>query len=206
MVFQRKLPEPSRRKRASAYDVARDHGLDIATVMDAIAKAGEFVDSPRKHGLEPPVVRRVCEILGVACRDGEPSKPVPAWQLQDTAALPTRAPSKPRLPAAPPARTKFVAPDRSERLGFESQDASPSFAAQEWKLYGFSEVERDLWISGGLREGQAKLARDLRAAGFRPTDLKTEVAGWTVAKRLRIGERPRDVLKLLHQSQDEQSA
>lgn len=199
MVFKYKLPEPSRPQRISAYDIAREHGVNIATVMEAIETAGEFVDSARKKSLETPVVRHVCEILGVAHVEAEHSKPVPAWELRAAEARPTQPITQAKLPVPTPSRTRFDPPDRSERLGFEPHDASPSFAAQEWKLYGISEVERDLWIAEGLREGQAKMARDLRTVGFSPTDLRTDVLGWTVAKRLRAGERPREVFRLLQE-------
>lgn len=117
MVFKCKLPEPSRPQRISAYDIAREHGVNITTVLEAIEAAGEFVDSARKKSLEPPVVRRVCEILGVAHADTEHSKPVPAWELRAAQARPPKPKPTPTEHRAVPtlARTRFDSPDRSER-------------------------------------------------------------------------------------------
>lgn len=199
MVFKYKLPEPTARKRVSAQEIAREHGLDVVTVMNALADAGEFVNSPRSKSLESPVVRRVCEILGVNQPKAAVERPVPQWEVRGGEGRPPRPRKKAHLRAAPVGAAQFDSADRSAGLGFEWQDASPSFASEEWKLYGFSEVERDLWISEGLRRGQAKLARDLRAAGFLPLDLNVNVLGWTVAKRLRSGESCREVMRLLRQ-------
>lgn len=52
-------------------------------------------------------------------------------------------------------------------------------------------------MAEGLRAGQAKLARDLRDGGFTPFDLRIQLLGWTVAKRLRAGESIPDVYDLL---------
>lgn len=67
-----------------------------------------------------------------------------------------------------------------------------------WTLYGFSPTDRDAWRVF-LADGQAKQAARLRAAGFIPEDLAIEIQGWTVHKRLRGGESPRDVKRLLDQ-------
>jgi len=61
-------------------------------------------------------------------------------------------------------------------------------------------------MADGLRRGQAKLARDLRSAGLVPSDLHTDVLGWTVARRLREGESPHEVVRLLRQAQADDKA
>ncbi|MHB1009427.1 MAG: hypothetical protein ACYC1E_09405 [Propionibacteriaceae bacterium] len=65
-----------------------------------------------------------------------------------------------------------------------------------WTLYGFTSAERDAW-QVYLSDRQAKDAHKLREAGFQPDDLGTQVSGWTVLKRVRAGEDPKEVKRLL---------
>ena len=76
-------------------------------------------------------------------------------------------------------------------------DASQAFEFEEWKLRGFSEVERDVWTSAGLRAGQARWAADLRDAGLTPSDLEVDLRGWKVIERLQRGEGAKAVARLL---------
>jgi len=76
-------------------------------------------------------------------------------------------------------------------------DASQAFEFEEWKLRGFSEVERDVWTSAGLRAGQARRAADLRDAGLTPSDLGVDLHGWKVIERLQQGEGAKAVARLL---------
>lgn len=76
-------------------------------------------------------------------------------------------------------------------------DVAPSWERESWKLGGFTESERDAWIAHGLRPGQVKDALEYREAGLMPPDLVKDAAGWTALKRLRAGDRPLDVARLL---------
>jgi hypothetical protein len=48
--------------------------------------------------------------------------------------------------------------------------------------------------------------RRVRDAGLLPADLMEEVKGWTVLKRLRAGDQPEDVARLLRTSGEDQGA
>jgi len=76
-------------------------------------------------------------------------------------------------------------------------DASHAFEFEEWKLRGFSELERDVWMAAGLRAGQARWAADLRDGGLSPTDLGVDLHGWRVVDRLQRGEGAAAVARLL---------
>lgn len=84
-------------------------------------------------------------------------------------------------------------------------DAAPAFEYEEWKLRGFTEVERDVWLDAGLRASQAKWAAELRDGGLRPADLQTDLHGWKVIDRLRCGEGAVAVVRLLSASRGSQA-
>lgn len=197
MVFQKKLTGPGPRTRRSAYEVARDLQCDLHLVLEALENLGEYVASPRKRNLEAPTVRAIYERLGQTLVEERPDPPS-GWRIR-TAAGPASRRQRPVLEIEHDERgpRSFGTRRASLGLGIEREDAVGEWAFQEWKLYGFTEVDRDVWLAEGLRPGQAKLARDLRDGGLHPSDLSVDVLGWTVAKRLRAGESIRNVHNLL---------
>jgi hypothetical protein len=79
-------------------------------------------------------------------------------------------------------------------------EASFAFEFEEWKLRGFTDSERDVWVASGLRTSQAKTAASLREAGLLPVDLGADLSGWTVLERLQKGEGAQAVARLLQTS------
>jgi hypothetical protein len=73
-------------------------------------------------------------------------------------------------------------------------------------MFGFTETERDVWIAHGLRPGQVTDAVSFRDAGLVPADLLQNIAGWTVLKRLRAGEPPTEVVRLLRATREDDRA
>ena len=201
MVWRMKLPEEPHRAY-SAYEVARRLGVKVEVVRAVLVELGEFVDSNRKKLIEEPTFRRVCEALQVDYGESPTHRPSP-WVVRDSVSpavavagvigSPYQVGPRPDGPYSTSSR------DQSLGLGDRSEDASDAMADASWVFYGFSEVERDAWRVY-LRSGQAKDAAILRAAGFAPDDLMVEVSGWTVAKRLRAGESPSEVMRLLKRS------
>lgn len=200
MTWKYKLPEQPR-SRYSARDLAVSLGVTLQAVIDALAAIGEYVDSPNRRAIEEPVKRALCAHLD--CEYEPPAvTPISPWSRQDRG-RPEKV-DQPRPPTVKANREDLrprivKAPDRSVGLGNPADDASPAMEDWAWKLYGFNSFERDAWCVY-LRPGQAKYANDLHRAGFVPEDLAVEVAGWTVHKRLRAGETPAEVMRLLVRS------
>lgn len=204
MVFATKLRQPEPRRRWSMLEVARELGVQVEQVKAALAAVGEYVKSERAKAIEEPVVRKLYEQFG---REYVPDKPktVPTWRTRDQGGPPPRSRSSKRSAGGVEGPQRFEAVDGSLGLGHRAFDTSDTWALEEWKLYGFSLTERDAWRDAGLRDGQAKLARDYRDAGLLASDLSKRVGGWTVAKRLRDNESPKYVLGLLRQSNVEKT-
>lgn len=200
-----KIPSPGRPARRSVTEVARDLSVKVKDVRQVLRDLGEYVDSDRKKCLEEPVVRRIFARFGKQYAAERPNS-VSGWQRTDQGG-PAR-PKQSRPAHQPPRQGPWTAvpDDASAGLGDPRSDAAPAWADQEWKLYGFTEPEADAWMAEGLRRGQAKVARDLRDAGLTPSNLGEEVFNWTVAKRLRGGESPAEVLRLLHRSRGDKAA
>lgn len=195
-----------------------------ADVLALLKELGEFVSSPQSS-LESPVIRRVYERLGLPSGFPEgqlsPAASRPSVKPSESSHVGLSAPparrrrlnNHPLLPMdgrdrafdpAPRAGHEDGAPvwsssDPDEAWGrnLQQTDASPTFELSEWMLRGFSEVERDVWLAGGLRPGQAKVAAEARAHGLDPADLGRNLNGWTVAARLRRGEGGAAVARLL---------
>ncbi len=175
--------------------------MPTEVVMATLASLGEYVGSPAAK-IEEPVLRQVYARLG-AEYGGSTSRPPPPWDRKG------RAPE--RRENAERAREAGV---QSERRNWYSRpdgewwdrrdDASPAWEMASWTLFHFTEFERDAWISHGLRPGQVKDAATYRDAGFQPGDLVRDVYGWTVLRRLRSGELPSDVYRLLRASTGEE--
>lgn len=202
MIFELKLPEPGPRRRWSAQELAAELGLEVTDVMTALKAVGEYVDNHRRKMIEEPVVKKVFEHFGRQYKAESP-KPVSQWQVRDLRGAPRPA-RKRKKPQSRPVNgpRRFESSDRSLGLGHPTADTKDAWADSEWQLLGFTEVERDVWLDGGLRRGRARDAKVLRDAGFQPADLRRDVFGWSVAKRLRAGEHPEAVLRLLRRAED----
>lgn len=197
MTWKYKLPQPAR-TLYTAREVAASLGIGVSEVMDALRQLNEYVDSPAKRMIEEPVKRKICAHFGVGYEP--PATHTPSqWRRTDRG-----GPAKDRAKSGRPAGSRpkdsgtrtVKSPDRSVGLGDPIDDASVAMEDFSWIYYGFSASDRDAWCVY-LRAGQAKYAARLRDAGFMPDDLAVEIGGWTVAKRLRSGERMSEVNRLL---------
>lgn len=81
-----------------------------------------------------------------------------------------------------------------------SEDDAQAFSDYSWQLRGFSEAERDEWISVGVQFGKARLAAQLRDAGLDPSALLADVDGVTIRTRLKRGDGIGAVLRLLDEA------
>ena len=193
MVFKLKQPPQGPRRRMSARQISKELGVPVGEVMATLNELGEYVKSPASM-LEEPVIRRLYEAVH---RRYEPEKPkaAPPWDRKGRGD---------QAPTAAAANRDSRESDRSECHSrptgewWETQtDVAPAWELESWKIFDFAEAERDAWIAHGLRPGQVKDAAKYRDAGLLPGDLAQEILGWTVLKRLRAGESPDEVLRLL---------
>lgn len=197
MTWKHKLQEQPR-SRYSARELAANLGVTLQAVIDAMAAIGEHVDSPNRRAIEEPVKRALCARLN--CEYEPPAvTPVSQWSRKDCSRSDKVEPPRHLTVRAKreDSRPRTVkAPDRSLGLGNPADDSSAAMEDFAWEYYGFSSHDRDAWCVY-LRRGQAKYANELHKAGFVPEDLAVEVAGWPVYKRLRAGETPAEVMRLL---------
>lgn len=196
MVWKTKLqPEPHR--RYSARDLAKELNVDVDVVMETLNAIGEHVVTPAKKSLEEPVRLKVYEHLGR--HPARQIQPVPPWERRGTSGPQKRdkvGASGRRLGDRDLRATTFSPKDGSVGLGNSAYDVAPAWEDASWALHGFTGTDRDAWRVF-LRPGQAKEAAALRDAGFLPEDLGVDLHGWPVFKRLRAGETPAEVKRLL---------
>jgi hypothetical protein len=203
-------------RRTRVHDLAKYVQRPTTQVMEALADLGEYVKGPNSV-VEEPVVRRICDHFDLPHPDGpwKPGPTVKSPSLDEAPPTPRGLPPAPVRPrrenhpmmdatGGPPRPSRAGGPRHGKSPGRQSDpfgaglDAAPTWAFEEWKIYGFTDIERDVWISSGLRQGQAKTAAGLRDAGLTPQDLNTNVAGWTVLQRVTHGEGAAGVARLLH--------
>jgi len=218
-----KLQQGSR-KRQRVWELARNVNRSSADVLALLKELGEFVSSPQSY-LELPVIRRVYERLGLqsgfpetrlslasrkvsvepsaASHVGLSAPPARRRRLNNHPLLPVDGRDRAFVPAIREGHEDGAPvwsssdPDEAWGRNLQQTDASPTFELSEWMLRGFSEVERDVWLAGGLRRGQAKVAAEARDHGLDAADLGRNLSGWTVAARLRRGEGGAAVARLL---------
>ena len=198
MVWNLKLPPPGPRPRRRVRELAEDLGASVEQVFAILNEIGEYVSSPLSF-VEEPVMAKVYEHCG-SSYSAPTGKPVPRWGNPTFDPESHIEPPKPDCRQTDPKQKlrRHTAADEASRWAVGlGQDASDAFAHESWKLYRFSQAERDVWIDSGLRPGQAKVAAALRDAGLRPSDLQTVVNGWTVLDRVTKGEGAQGVARLL---------
>jgi hypothetical protein len=204
-------------------DIAKQLGVPPAEVLQMLEDMGEYVKSHASY-IETPVIRKLHERLGVtysaatrpthsdsvtgreAPTEGLP--PPPRRTKRDNHPLmgevsPRRVldPSLDSSPArSAPGTTSWSARTVEQRWAdLAGGDASHALEFEEWKLRGFSDVERDVWMASGLRTGQARWAAELRDGGLSPTDLEVDLHGWKVVDRLQRGEGAKAIARMLTQ-------
>lgn len=220
-----KLQQPPR-GRQRVREVARDVELPVSGLLEMLSEIGEFVKSGASF-IETPVIRRVHALCGIEYSGGDLS----SRPMETTDNVPAR-PSLGLAPPGKRRRRDNhpLMGDVSPRRDFDSDeathatgsqvpawrnrtiqqqwadlsvgDASHAFEFEEWKLRGFSDVERDVWLSAGLRAGQARWAAELRDAGLSPSDLSFTLHGWPVVERLQRGEGARAVARMFRAVRD----
>ena len=192
MVWKTKLqPEPHR--RYSARDLAKELNVDVDVVMETLNALGEHVATPATKSVVEPVRRRVYEHLGQ--HTARQIQPLPPWERRGTSG-PQKRETRRRPDDRDLRATTFSPRNRSVGLGNSDDDVAPAWEDASWALQDFTEAERDAWCVF-LRPGQAKEAAVLRDAGFLPEDLGVDLRGWPVFKRLRGGDTPAEVKRLL---------
>lgn len=215
-----RLQEPPR-TRLRAREIARQIGVPPSEVLQVLADMGEYVRSAASY-VEAPIIREVHERFGVKYA----VEVCPSPPMEDSVAdhqprglqPPTRRVKRdnhPLMGEVTPRRDHDASNDSDGASGsprtaswagrnvdqqwadLAGGDASHAFEFEEWKLRGFSELERDVWMAAGLRAGQARWAADLRDGGLSPTDLGVDLHGWRVVDRLQRGEGAAAVARLL---------
>jgi hypothetical protein len=94
--------------------------------------------------------------------------------------------------------TRRTQPQRSDRA------LAPSDAyTAEWASQLIAPDERHAWVTSGLLESQATVARQLAEQGIGPGDLDTNLGGRTMRQRLRDGESVGNVVARLRQILEE---
>jgi hypothetical protein len=161
-------------------------GERVVGVGDA---SGMFAIEVATGGYDAAMLRRFDQLAAEAGRGADVSRP--AARDPDGRGAGRRAHPSGRE-AARPERT--AAPGCAH---VSTRDRRGNGELESWKIFDFAEAERDAWIAHGLRPGQVKDAAKYRDAGLLPGDLAQEILGWTVLKRLRAGESPDEVLRLL---------
>jgi hypothetical protein len=218
--------QPSPRKRLRVRDLAKQVGISSGALMRLLSELKEYVPSAASY-VEIPVVRKIYGALGLDYEESDEVQPQVQVVQPPTAGLspPRKRPKRNNNPLMPePERPRDqVDPERrssrhnraaepktrewhsrsadEEWAANTASDASHAFEFEEWKLRGFTEIERDVWIDAGLRMGQAKLAAELHAAGLTPSELQADLAGWNVLDRLRRGEGATAVARLFRTAQ-----
>lgn len=207
--------EETPRERLRVHEVAKRVDRPCAEILALLTDLGEYAPH-RNSMLEPPVVRRIYQALGLtppqrpAPQSPNVSTPPPTGgltpprprarrdnhPLMGTISSRQRNESPQSAPRDSPAASRFrnIADSLAQAYG---SDVAAGWEYESWKLLGFTEVERDAWTAEGLRTGQAPVAATLRDAGLSPADLSVRVNGWTVLARLTKGEGAAQVVRLL---------
>lgn len=197
------------------YEAAKELGCTAAVALQGLKDIGEYVRSAQSM-IEVPVLDNLAEHLGLE-RNTEPEVSSATAEPKSSGLRPPECqvrrdnnPVKPGCPSSKSATTSAVwTSDRQSEdqqfMDATHSGASPSFAHVEWKMRGFTDVERDVWLAAGLRSYDARAASVLRDGGLRPVDLTADVNGWTVLERIRKGEGAGAVVRLFCRSRDEVS-
>lgn len=235
VLHQTKIQQRPRRKFA-VHQIARALGLSVGEAMDAVASIGEYVRSPQQRLEEPVARRLVEQLgrdwpfAEPEAQDAQATQELPAPQLRGLTppALRPKRNNHPLMTPEPRSRdrrysdARTLGPQRraspkvqpfstltdpvATAFADASHDASPAFADAAWAYHGFNEVERDHWVSMGLRTGQARTAKTLRDAGLDAADLKRDLNGTTVLWRIQHGEGVEAVLRLLDRANEKSQA
>lgn len=200
-----RLVPPPRRRWQVRY-AAEQLGRTLKETLDGLAEIGEHATGPRGQ-IEEPVFTRLAAHFGVNLPTHsapEPDlgviEPPHAVDARGGLTPPPPMPSRSNHPYMEPeprprdllnstwVPSKPVEPVGEHRSGGQWQRSSTAFIDHEWALRGFTDAERDVWMAGGLKDWQAKLAEQLRGAGISPDELSADLGGWTVLQRVNQGE------------------
>ena len=200
-----KLVPPPRRRWQVRY-AAEQFGRTPEETLDGLAEIGEHASGPRGY-IEEPVFTRLAAHFGVSLPthsarelDVQGIEPPHGADVRGGLTPPPPLPSRNNHPYMEPeprprdllnstwVPSKPVEPVREHHAGGQWPGSSTAFADHEWALRGFTDAEKDVWLAGGLKDWQAKLAVKLRDAGISPHVLSADLGGWTILQRVNQGE------------------
>jgi hypothetical protein len=167
--------------RIRVHQLARELGVESATILAKLRAMGEFV-----HSASTPLDADLERRLRAQFRSGFSATPNSVSTTDDA----LRAAAEIFGGEA----VGQMHSNRTDRRPAAARRSADTRAAQlrshqaDWASRWFDPAERDAWIKAGLRNDQAAVADACRREGLTPSDLDTRVQGITVAHRLRGGE------------------
>jgi len=213
------------KRQVRVRDLAKELGVETKAVMQFLKDIDEFVPSPASN-IEEPVARKVRAAfagpLGARARDIRSNSVTPQTAAANHGlSAPTQRDRRENSPYASPQerpRDRWVLPvhrkgnearSDKERYVSETPDPgsddysaavayrpSPIMKDWEWKVRGICDTERDVWLSHGLRPDQARIAAECVEARIQPSDLASDVDGFTILFRVTHGEPPAGVARI----------
>ena len=214
------------KRQVRVRDLAKELGVEIKAVMQFLKDIGEFVGTSASNIEEPVTLKVRAAFAGPwEAREPNPrNNPVPPESavLNTGLSAPTQRARRENNPYAPPQerpRDRWVLRvprkvnadrrDKGERHMSETPDKkaddysaaqayhpSPTFEDLEWKVRGICETGRDVWLSHGLKSNQARIAAGCIEARILPSDLASDVHGFTILFRVTHGESPAGVARI----------
>jgi len=91
-------------------------------------------------------------------------------------------------PLSPPPSRDYTTSTAGGSWGGAEYFVAAAIESESWKLCGFSEVERDVWIDAGIPSNGARIAAAVLSAGMVPADLGVRIGVATVVERLLEGQ------------------
>jgi len=214
------------KRQVRVRDLAKELGVETKAVMQFLKDIDEFVRSPASNIEEPVARKVRAAFAGpleARARDPRPNPVTPQTAaVNQGLSAPTQRHRRENSPYASPQerpRDRWVLPvqrkgneargDKQQRYVSETPDSgagdysaavayrpSPTMKDWEWKIRDICDTERDVWLSHGLRPDQARIAAECLEARIQPSDLASDVDGFTILFRVTHGEPPAEVARI----------